>query len=113
MEEDLHTPQRLAFVDLLANLLEAQNVALAVFRPAVERAELSVGDADIGVVDVSVDDVGHDICRVLPPPLCIREAPELEQARPLIELEIFLEFTGTAIYGHWTPVVRIEKGSRG
>ena len=58
LEQDLHAADRLALVDLGADLLEAQHVALVVLGPAVERAELAVGDADVGVVDVAVDDVG-------------------------------------------------------
>ena len=58
LEQDLDAADRLALVDLGADLLEAQHVALRVLGPAVERAELAVGDADVGVVDVPVDDVG-------------------------------------------------------
>ena len=48
-------------------------------RPAVEGAEPAVGDADVGVVDVPVDDVGDDVLRVVPPPLGVRQPAQLEQ----------------------------------
>ena len=73
LEQDLHAAERLALVDLRADLLEAQHVAFAVLRPAVERAEPAVGDADVGVVDVPVDDVGDHRLGMVPPPLGVGE----------------------------------------
>jgi hypothetical protein len=93
LQQNLHAPDRLALVDLGADLLEAEDVPLGVLGPAVEGAELTVGDADVGVVDVPVDDVGDDALRVLPPPLGVGELAELEQGGPLVELEGSLEFT--------------------
>ena len=65
LHQDLHAAQRLGLVDLRADLLERQRVAFAVLRPPVERAEAAVGDADVRVVDVAVDDVRDDVVRVL------------------------------------------------
>ena len=93
LEEDLDPADRLALVDLGADLLEAQDVPFGVPGPAVERAELAIGDADVGVVDVPVDDVGDDVFRVLPLALGVREAAQLEQGGPLVEFEEVLEFT--------------------
>ena len=93
LEQDLHAADRLALVDLGADLLEAEHVALVVLGPAVERAELAVGDADVGVVDVPVDDVGDDRFRVLAPALGVGQLAELEQRGPLVELEVASEFT--------------------
>ena len=92
LQQDLHAADRLALVDLGADLLEAEHVAFAVLGPAIERAELAVGDADVGVVDVPVDDVGDHVLRMLPPPLGVGELAQLQQRGPLVELEIVLEF---------------------
>src|SRR3954468_1120598 len=91
LEQNLDAADRFALVDLGADLLEAQDIAFAVLGPAVERAELAVGDADIGVVDVPIDDVGNHLLGVVPPPLGIGELPQLEERCPLIELEIVSE----------------------
>ena len=93
LEQDLHAADRLAFVDLGADLLEAQHVALGVPGAAVERAELAVGDADIGVVDVAVDDVGDHVLRVLPPALVVGQLAQLQEGGALVELETGLELT--------------------
>jgi hypothetical protein len=45
------------FLDLPADRLEAQRVAVGVFMVAPERAERALGGADVRVVDVPVDDV--------------------------------------------------------
>src|SRR6185436_20025307 len=47
------------------DLLEAEHVAVAVSHFAVERAEVAARDANVGVVDVAIDDVGNDRLRVL------------------------------------------------
>ena len=93
LEQDLDAADRLALVDLGADLLEAQHIALIVLGPAIERAELAVGDADVGVVDVAVDDVGDDRVRVLPPALGVGQLAELEERGALVELQMGLEFT--------------------
>src|SRR5438874_532432 len=47
-------------LDLLEDDRLRQEIALpAVARPAIEGAEVAVGDADVRVVDVPVDDEGH------------------------------------------------------
>ena len=58
-------PSCLGLVDLGADLLVRERPAFVVLRPAVERAEAAVGDADVRVVDVAVDDVRDDVVRML------------------------------------------------
>jgi hypothetical protein len=93
LEQDLHAAYGLALVDLGADLLEAQDVPLGVPGAAIERAELAVGDADVGVVDVAVDDVGDRVLRVLAPPLVVGQLAQFQQRGSLVELEHGLEFT--------------------
>src|ERR1019366_10228549 len=45
-------------LDLLHHLFEGEGISLLVPRPAVKRAEKTVGDADIGVVRIRVDEKG-------------------------------------------------------
>src|SRR2546430_3938016 len=56
LDQDLHAAQRPQLVDLPADLLEGEYVALGVLGAAVERAELAVGDADVG-------EIGRASCR--------------------------------------------------
>src|SRR4051812_1215347 len=93
LKQNLNATDRLALVDLGSDLLEAQDIAFCVFGPAVERAEFAVGNADVRVVDVPVDDIGDHVLRVLPPPLGIGQLSQLQQRGALVELEIILEFT--------------------
>src|ERR671910_2018859 len=93
LKQNLDASDGLALVDLGADLLEAEYVALVVLGPAVEGAELTIRHAHVGVVDVSIDDVGDHVLRVVPPPLGIRQLPQLQERRSLIELEIASELT--------------------
>ena len=61
LNQDLDSAKCLELVDLGPDLLEGQRVTFAMFRPASERAKPAIGYADIGVIDVAVDDVGDRI----------------------------------------------------
>ena len=64
LHEHRRAAERERLLDLLVDHGLRQHVALAgVARPPVERAEVAVGDADVGVVDVAVDDE-RDLVRV-------------------------------------------------
>jgi hypothetical protein len=65
LHEDLDGAELLGLVDLGADLLVGERPALVVLGAAIERAEAAVGDADVRVVDVPVDDVGDRVVRVL------------------------------------------------
>ena len=57
LHEEAGAADRERLLDLLEDDRLRQQVALAlVSRPAVERAEVAVGDADVRVVEVPVDD---------------------------------------------------------
>ena len=72
-------------LDLLADLIVREDVGLGVLgRGPVEGAELAAVDADVGVVDVAVDDVGRDRRVVLAVPDLVRRGPEGEEV-PLLE----------------------------
>ena len=93
LKQDLHAADRLALVDLGTDLLEAEHVAVLVLGATIECAELAIGDADVGVVDVPVDDVGDHPLRVAPPALGVGQLPKLEERRLLVELEQGSELT--------------------
>ena len=73
LQQNLDSPYGLAFVDLGADLLEAQDVSLMVLGTSVKRVELAIGNTDIGVVDVSIDDVGNHVLRMMAPTRRVRE----------------------------------------
>src|SRR5437867_6945268 len=64
LHQDLARAHFLGFVDLLTDLFDRERPSLGVFRPAVERAESTVGDAHVRVVDVAVHDVRDRVVRM-------------------------------------------------
>jgi len=61
LHQDLNPARRRKFVQLLIDLLERKNVMVFVpFRP-IKRAEFAVNVADIRVIDIAIDDIGHDL----------------------------------------------------
>src|SRR5207245_7629094 len=73
------------------------DVPFRVLRPPIERAELTVGDAHVRVVDVPVDDVGDHVLGVQAPPRPVGEVPQLEQGRALVQLYVGPELRALAI----------------
>ena len=65
--------------DLLEHLVHREGVRLLVARPPVEGAELAVGDADVGVVGVRVDDEGHPALRNPTEAQLLGQASHVEQ----------------------------------
>jgi len=60
LHQNLHAADRFELVDLPADFSNDSRYP-RMLGAAIERAELAVGDADVGVVDVSVDDVRDDV----------------------------------------------------
>jgi hypothetical protein len=90
---------------------------LVLFR-AVERAELAVNVADVGVIDVAIDNVGHDFAPVLVVAVSLREiAPGIGQRaqfgeRPAINLECFRGRNACAGEDFFLQRFRIERHHR-
>ena len=61
LHQDLNAADGRQLVKLLVNVIQGQDVVIGVFLRAVESAELAIYVADVGVVDVAVDDVSHGI----------------------------------------------------
>src|SRR5260221_5231392 len=99
---DLYAANRHKLVDLLSDLFMAQNVMVAVALRAIKCAKLAIHIADIGVVDVSLHDVGDDLIAALivgvhfrqVPPM-VRQRAELLQ-RQLIQFKCFLSSNSLA-----------------
>ena len=79
LEQDLVPAQGQRLLDLGRELLLGQQVPLARRQVAVERAEGALGDADVRVVDVAVDDVGDDALRMEPLAHGVGEQAQLQQ----------------------------------
>src|ERR1044071_3951255 len=65
LHQDLNTAGRGKFVEFLVELLPAEHVVIFVFLGAIERAELAVNVADVGIVDVAIDNVSDDLAAAL------------------------------------------------
>ena len=76
-------------VDLLEDLLEAEDITVRRPDRPVERAEVAARHADVGVVDVAVDDVGDDALGMFPRANRIGKPAEQMRRRMTIELQRF------------------------
>src|SRR5688500_13464461 len=81
LHQDLNRAPLLRLVDLRADLLEGQNVRFVILGPAIKRAELAIRDAQVGVVDVAVNDVADHVRRRFLEPQRMRPRAQLEQWR--------------------------------
>jgi hypothetical protein len=61
LHENLRAAKRDGLLDLAVEFLPRDHVAVGVLLRAVERAELAIDVADVGVIDIAIDDVGDDL----------------------------------------------------
>ena len=61
LHQNLRAAQRDGLLDFFVQLVEADNVGVVVLFHPVKRAELAIDVADVGVIDVAVNDVGDDV----------------------------------------------------
>ena len=80
LEEDLHAAGVDDLLQLLAELLAREHVALGMPDGPIERAEAAARRADVRVVDVAIDDVRDDALRMLAAAHRVRREAELEEA---------------------------------
>ena len=90
LEEQLPATERDGLVDLLEDLLEAEDVAFVRADRTVERAEVTPRDADVRVVDVAVDDVADNPPGMLPRANAVGEFAEERCRRVEIQVERFV-----------------------
>lgn len=60
LHEDLRAAEVDGFLNFLIDLIESDDVGVVVFFGAIKGAEFAIDVADVGVVDVAIDDVGGD-----------------------------------------------------
>ena len=63
LQKELLATEGKSFLDFLFVLLDARDVGFVVPRAAVEVAELTVGDADVGRIGIAIDDPGDGVTR--------------------------------------------------
>src|SRR2546430_1221171 len=61
LHQNLHTAGGAQLVEFRIELFEGNDVMIRIFFRAIKRAEFAINVADIGVVDVAIDDVGDDL----------------------------------------------------
>ena len=96
LNQDLDSAKCLELVDLGPDLLEGQRVTLAMFRPTGERAKPAIGNADIGVINVAVDDVRHHIAGMFLLTDAVGLRAQLEQRGVGIKVEKVAAFAHAA-----------------
>ena len=94
LDEDLDAAERLHFIDLRADLLVAERPSFVVLGTPVERAESAVGDADVGVIDISVDDVRDDALGMEGFSHVVRFGAELQQRSVLEPVDHVFHWDG-------------------
>src|SRR5205814_1220657 len=88
LHEEAGAAERERLLDLLEDDRLRQQVALAlVARPAVEGAEVAVGDAEVRVVEVAIDDEGDALRVVQPVADLVRGAPDGDEVAGAQELD--------------------------
>src|SRR6185312_7556517 len=80
LKEDLYAAGVDDLLQLLAEDLAREDVALGMPDGPVERAEAAAGGADVGVVDVAIDDVRDHAVRVLALPDRVGRQAQVEEA---------------------------------
>jgi len=85
LHQQLLAAQPHGLLDLAVDLVPREDVRLAVAGPTVERAEPAVRDADVGGVQVAVDDVGDASLGVQAALHRVRHAAEGEEVGLLVE----------------------------
>ena len=66
LQQDLHAPRRGQLIQLLVELLAREHVMVVIlFRP-IKRAEFAIDIANVGVIDVAIDDVSDDLAAPAP-----------------------------------------------
>src|SRR5258706_2192296 len=89
LQQQLDASDRDGLVDFSEQLVEAEDVALRGSDFPVERAEVTFRNADVGVVDVPVDDVGDDAARMFSLTDVVGELAKHRGRRRAIQLERF------------------------
>ena len=87
LEEYLNATNRHQLPHLCSHLFDGEDVGVGRFGVTHEGAKRAVDIADIGVIDVAVDDVGHALVRVQPLPNCVGQGAQFRQAQCLVELQ--------------------------
>ena len=90
LHEDLRAADGREFFDFLEELFVLERVGVVVLGCALEGAEDALGGADVGVVDVAVDDVGAEAVAVDGSAACVGPSAQLEEFLLLEEFEPLL-----------------------
>src|SRR5437763_5681692 len=61
LHEDLGAAERDRFLNLLIDFIERDHIRVVILFRAIKRAELAIDVADVGVVDVAIDDICYDL----------------------------------------------------
>jgi hypothetical protein len=86
LHEDLHAARCGQLIEFLVELFARKDVMIVVPLGPIKRAELAVNVADIGVIDVAIDDISDDFAASVPIMLFFRQvSPGVGQRTELRE----------------------------
>ncbi len=66
-------------IDAFFDLFDRVDVRFRLSRPPVKRAKCADDVANVGVIDVAIDDIGHDIARIFPLTHLVRREPDADK----------------------------------
>ena len=75
LHQNLRAAQRDGLLDFLVHLVQRDDVGIVILFHAIERAELAIDVADVGVIDIAVNDIGDDVVAAPVEILCLGELP--------------------------------------
>ena len=85
LHQNLHAARRREFVQLLIELLKRKHVMIFIFLRPIKRAEFAVNVANVRVIDVAIDDVGHDLASTAVVTFSFRQiAPRVGQSAQVL-----------------------------
>src|SRR5262249_41660757 len=96
LQQQLNAAYGDGLVDLAEDVFESEHVAVGRAHRTVERAEIALGDADVRVVDVAIDDVGDDPVRMLPGPDGVGQPAERGRRRVEVQTQSFARIEALA-----------------
>jgi hypothetical protein len=83
LQEDLGAAKVLSFPNFIGKFGKTQQIALLILGSFEKRAEFTGGDADIGIIDIPVNDIGHEVFRMFAATNTVGEETEPVKVRVL------------------------------
>ena len=75
LHQNLRAAERDGFLNFLVHFGERDDVGIVILLHAIKRAELAIDIADVGVIDIAINDVGDDVVAATVVSVGLRKLP--------------------------------------